>query len=131
MEKVVSMIVYNLLEHMRAKAETVDNFANVHMILYVYGLEQKEFNDVLPSSFTSQEMNDMVALQVKKIRIKSSNSNSELPDKFNQVTINSYIETHWNNIHFVGNEKMKAWLSPSLLSFPLLATAVESSQESE
>ena len=66
-------------------------------------------------------MKKLVDRQFAKIAKKYKN----LPNEFNKEVINNFIDNHWDHFHFVGKEKLQTWLSPSFISFPLLATALE------
>ena len=47
-----------------------------------------------------------------------------IPSIFNEQFIELYISNYWDQVHFVGQEKLQTWLCPSFLPFPMLATAI-------
>lgn len=124
-EKVVTIISYNLLEYAITNMNSTKevNYNNVHMILYVCGLEKQTFTDIFSKeSFPRDQMKKLVNEQFSHIKNKYNNT---LPSGFDEEIIMKYIDDHWDHFHIVGEDKMQTWLSPSFLSFPMLATALE------
>ena len=125
-EKFVKMISYNLLEYARANVNSEEvNYNNVHMILYVWGLEQQNFSDIFPKESFSpidDQMKKLVNEQFSNIKKENERT---LPSGFDEEIIINYMNDHWDHFHFVGEDKMQTWLSPSFLSFPMLATLLD------
>ena len=44
-----------------------------------------------------------------------------LPNDFNRNFIQQYILNNWDQIYFVGKEKLETWLTPSFIPFPRIA----------
>jgi hypothetical protein len=122
------MIIYNLLEYVRS----IDNnnkipLENVNMILYIGECEQDLF-DV----FLRNESNEFINVKIDKLMEsvaktfeKIRKNQKSLPSNFNEEFIREYLTNNFGQVHFVGKDKMKTWLSPSFLPLPMIASAVD------
>ena len=123
-DKIISLISYNLLDYMNVfqNSDNITNYNNIHMILYVWESKQENFEKLFSKDeFTiSEYTRNVIDHQFEKIMRKFKN----LPNGFNKEMITSYITNNWNQIHFVGQEKLQSWLCPSFLPFPMIATAL-------
>lgn len=131
---VISMIMYNLLEYFRVfnvQNNEEIHLDNVNMILYIWDCDYKFFN-----IFNLDEINMFTNITIHEIReivdVKFSmilKNEKNIPSEFKSDVIKLFIFKHWDQVHFVGKDKLQTWLCPSFLSFPMLTTAIVKTAE--
>jgi hypothetical protein len=129
---IIKMIIYNLLEYMRDFQYSKSNtdfiaLQNVNMIIYIWEFDMKVLNIFDRNenkefmNISNEYFNRIIHQIFTNIEENSIKDQIILPTDFNRNFIQQYILNNWDQIYFVGKEKLETWLSPSFLPFPRIA----------
>ena len=113
MEDVLVDCLYYCLPHRRAIGAEAVPISDVHLVVYIWGLNDAEISGIDKERVCARVSDKLV---LKKGAGESDRDESEIVE---------FVDQHWHNVHILGTKRLLRWVPESFLPFPMLLERLE------